>query len=500
MGETNTHVIAQETELQELGYKQELPRTRGLFHILFMTISIMAVPYAIASPIATCLIGGGPVTMVWGWIFVSTAVLPLAFSLAEISSKYPTSGGAYYWCFRLASPKSRVWLSWIDGWLTVVGSWTVSLSVTFGATQLLISGVQIFRPDWVPSSGQTYLILLAITTFVTAPGVFFNDIMPLIDVLSAWCIFLGTIVIAISLSTKAAAGRRSAAFAFGHYDPSLSGWIPGWTFFIGLLPFAYTYCAIGMIASMAEEVRKPSTQVPTAIIWSVPIGALCGLVFSLPIVFTLPDVAALLASGQPIGIMFELDMGSKAGGFGMLFIVFLISIFCGISICCAVSRATWSFARDRGIPFPSTFSKVNKRLGDVPLNAYLLSTGIQLSLGLLQLGSTAAFNAIVSVAVMCLGASYTLPVAILLVNGRTGVEGSAFYMGKVRGRVVNTFAVAWVLFEIVLFSMPAVLPVTRVSMNYASVVFVGFALISAVWYGIGKKECQHSCHLLHLLK
>jgi len=40
----------------------------------------------------------------------------------------------------------------------------------------------------------------------------------------------------------------------------------------------------------------------------------------------------------------------------------------------------------------------------------------------------------------------------------------------------------WALFELVLFSMPAVLPVTPTTMNYASVVFVAFGLMSAVWY------------------
>lgn len=65
------------------------------------------------------------------WVLVSALTLPVAFSLGEICSKYPTSAGAYYWCFRLASPKRRLLLSWINGWLTMVGVWTVSLSVTF---------------------------------------------------------------------------------------------------------------------------------------------------------------------------------------------------------------------------------------------------------------------------------------------------------------------------------------------------------------------------------
>jgi len=47
---------------------------------------------------------------------------------------------------------------------------------------------------------------------------------------------------------------------------------------------------------------------------------------------------------------------------------------------------------------------------------------------------------------------------------------------------VNVIALVWIAFEVVLFSMPAALPVTGVSMNYASVVFLGFGVISAGWY------------------
>ncbi|PFH50108.1 hypothetical protein AMATHDRAFT_145964 [Amanita thiersii Skay4041] len=487
----------QKAGLELLGYKQELTRSRGLFHILFSAplntrhnlIALSSSAYGLAAPIVTSLIGGGPAVILWGFIFVSLMVLFLAISLAEISAKYPTSAGAYYWCFRLASPRTRLLFSWINGWLTMVGVWTVSLSVTFGTAQLIVAGAGIYHPDWVATPWQTYLIFLAVISFSSIFGIFFNSLLPLIDIFSAIWTFLGIIVILICLSAKGAAGRRSAKFALGSFDASASGWTPGWSFFIGLLPVRcpYTYSAIGMIASMAEEVKNPAIQVPTAIIWSIPIGAICGVVFLLPILFTLPDVETLLSvpGGQPIGVMFELIMGSKGGGFGMWFIIFMIGIFCAISICCAASRATWSFARDNAIPLSRLFSRVNHRLGDsVPLNAYLLSTIIQILLGLIFLGSTAAFNAFVGVAVICLGASYTMPVAILLANGRKGVDGTPFYLGKGKGTVVNALAVAWVLFEIVLFSMPAVVPVTKTSMNYASVVFVGFALISAVWYVI----------------
>lgn len=47
---------------------------------------------------------------------------------------------------------------------------------------------------------------------------------------------------------------------------------------------------------------------------------------------------------------------------------------------------------------------------------------------------------------------------------------------------MNVIAIVWISFEVVLFSMPTVLPVTSVTMNYASVVLVGFMSLAAVWY------------------
>ncbi|KAK2460442.1 hypothetical protein APHAL10511_007607 [Amanita phalloides] len=406
----------------------------------------------------------GPATMVWGWMFVSFATLPLAFSMAEIGAKYPTSAGAYYWTFTLAPPRYRRLLSWIDGWLLVTGFCITSVSVTFGVARFIIAEVQIFYPDWVATQWQTYFIFLSVTIIGTLPGIFFNSYLPLVDTLSAWCSLLGVIVIAISLSIKAAVGRRSAAFALAYTSMllRLGGHLDGLSSSVSIV----CLYLLRDWSGMAEEVEKPSVQVPAAM--TPEICAICGLTFLLPILFTLPNIETLLAihGGQPIGLMFELIMGSKTGGFGMWFIVLLVAIFCCISLCCAASRMTWSFARDHANPLLLDFLSINKRLGSVPLNAYLLSTVIQLLVGLLDLGSTAAFD------------------AHPLANGRNGVEGTPFYMGKIKGPVVNVCAVLWMLLQIVLFSMPAVIPVTQTSMNYASVVYVGFAVISIAWYMI----------------
>ncbi|KAG7087807.1 hypothetical protein E1B28_013748 [Marasmius oreades] len=166
--------------------------------------------------------------------------------------------------------------------------------------------------------------------------------------------------------------------------------------------------------------------------------------------------------------------------------VFITGIFCGISVSCATSRATRAFSRDKALPFYNFFARVSPKTG-VPLNAYLLSTLIQLLFGLIYLGSLTAFNAFVGVAVMCLGASNAIPISISLMNKRKDVVDSPFSLGR-SGVLLNVIAVLWIVFEIVLFSMPPVVPVTPVTMNYASVVFVGFGVFSGVWYMISGRH------------
>lgn len=81
-----------------------------------------------------------------------------------------------------------------------------------------------------------------------------------------------------------------------------------------------------------------------------------------------------------------------------------------------------------------------------------------------RVGSTAAFNAFSGVGTICLGVSYVLPVAISLWQGRKEVSQARYNWGRA-GAVSNVIAIAWVLFFIVLFCMPAALPVHTNTMS-----------------------------------
>lgn len=59
---------------------------------------------------------GGPVSIVYGWFIAGSFTMLVGFSMAEICSSYPTSGGLYYWSAKLAGPEWAPFASWITGW------------------------------------------------------------------------------------------------------------------------------------------------------------------------------------------------------------------------------------------------------------------------------------------------------------------------------------------------------------------------------------------------
>ncbi|GAB7339010.1 hypothetical protein MBLNU457_5675t1 [Dothideomycetes sp. NU457] len=467
-------------ELTVLGYTPELTRNRSMLTLLFQSLAIAAIPYGEGSPLLSAIYGGGPLSIFLGWIIVCILDECVAISLAELASRYPTSGGPGYWTFQVAK-RGKVVLSFVTGWVWLIGNWTITLSVNFGFASLVAGTVGMYHADYTPSSWQLLLIFYAITLLTLVICCIGNRFLPGVDTLCAAWTAVSIFVILIALSVKADVGRHSAAYALGHYDTSLSGW-GGFTFFIGLLPAAYCFSAIGMISSMAEEVADPAWQVPRAIALCVPVGGIAGLFFILPICATLPALTDIIEapSAQALPYIFHVVMGSPGGGLALMFFVLGITLFCSISITVAASRCTWACARDKAIPGSKIFSKVHKGLG-VPVNALILTTVVQLLLGLINLGSSSAFTAFVSVGVMALAVAYAIPITISMLNGRAEVSQARWNVGRL-GWAINAMAVAWITFEVVLFSMPTALPVTSISMNYASVVFVGFAAIAAVWY------------------
>ncbi|CAI6088946.1 unnamed protein product [Clonostachys chloroleuca] len=471
----------------------QLRRNRSFITVLGMALTITAIPYGIGGPFMAAIYGGGQLCIFVGLLVILVLQGCVAISLGELASRFPTSSGVYYWSFRLTHQKPyQHAVSYLTGWVWLIGNWTITLSVNFGFATMITATISIYQPQWVAKADETLFIFFGICILVFIICSLADRVLPLVDALAAVWNLVTIIAILLAVSIAAKTPRHTVSQALGHYDGSLSGWGDGFSFFIGLLPPAYAFASIGMVVSMAEECVDPETEVARGITMCIPLGGIAALLFVLPICFTLPVLQDILTApyGQALPYIITIVTGSKPLALALMIMILVITLCCSLSVTTTASRCTWALSRDGLLPFSNIWSRTTF---DQPLYALVLVTVLQMLLGCINLGSTSAFTAFVSVGVIALAVSYLIPISISLASGRKEVSKARWTFGKVPGLVANLVAVLWILFELVLFSMPTVVPVTAASMNYAAVVFIGFLSICMIWYLVwGRKTHSES--------
>jgi amino acid transporter len=209
-------VISAPTDGGKKEYKKLIIRAYSSF-------AIMAAPFGLSTTMYITLTDGQSVTILWGWVLVTLISIAIAASLAEICAVYPTSGGVYYWSAMLSTKKWAPMMSFVDGWLTLVGNWTVTLSINFSGAQLILSAITLWRPDYVPTVWQTVLMFWAVMVVCALVNIFFSRQLDLINTVCIYWTAASVMIILIVLLTMSK-DKRDAQFVFSHYDASQSGW------------------------------------------------------------------------------------------------------------------------------------------------------------------------------------------------------------------------------------------------------------------------------------
>src|SRR5215468_1117453 len=91
-------------ELRALGYAQQLLRDMGGFSSFALSFSIISVLTGAVTLYGHGLRYGGPLVMSVGWPLVTLLTLPIAASLAQLASSFPTAGALYHWSALLGGP------------------------------------------------------------------------------------------------------------------------------------------------------------------------------------------------------------------------------------------------------------------------------------------------------------------------------------------------------------------------------------------------------------
>lgn len=161
---------------------------------------------------------------------------------------------------------------------------------------------------------------------------------------------------------------------------------------------------------MSEEIKDAARVVPRAMIATILINGALGFAMILALLFCMGDIDAVMQApaslaGYPFITIYYNAVQSLRGTNAMTSVSLLIVIFANWGLMAGCSRTTWAFARDRGLPASAYLAHVSPK-HHLPIRSILLCVVIQLLLGLINIGSTAAFNAFVNSAAVTLYISY----------------------------------------------------------------------------------------------
>ncbi|KAF5450945.1 hypothetical protein F2P56_031254 [Juglans regia] len=490
----NVLIDSGHTRLHELGYKQELKRDLSVISNFAFSFSIISVLTGVTTLYNTGLKFGGPVSFAYGWLIAGTFTMFVGFSMAEICSSFPTSGGLYYWSAKLAGRGWAPFASWITGWFNIVGQWAVTTSVDFSLAQL-IQVIILLSTGGKNGGGyeaSKYLVIgfhggiLFLHAIINSLPISW---LSLFGQLAAGWNIVGVFVLMI-LIPCVATERASAKFVFTHFNTDNGDGINNklYIFILGLLMSQYTLTGYDASAHMTEETKNADKNGPRGIISSIGISIIVGWGYILGITFAVTNISYLLdetndAGGYAIAEIFYLAFknryGNGVGGIICLGVVAVAIFFCGMSSVTSNSRMAYAFSRDGAMPFSSVWHKVNKQ--EVPINAVWLSAFISFCMALTSLGSLVAFQAMVSIATIGLYIAYALPIFFRVTLARKSFIPGPFNLGRY-GIIVGWVAVLWVVTISVLFSLPVAYPITNETLNYTPVA-VGclFVLTVSSW-------------------
>ncbi|CAG8245718.1 unnamed protein product [Penicillium nalgiovense] len=222
---------------------------------------------------------------------------------------------------------------------------------------------------------------------------------------------------------------------------------------------------------------------------TLSIAFVTGLSYLLSLMFSVQDYGSLADThtGLPLAELFWQATSTRGGAFGLVFMVWVALGPCVIGSQLSTGRVFWAFSRDEGLPLSKIWARVHPKLGS-PFNAQLCVAVIVSLLGCIYLGSSTAFNAMMSSAVTINNFAYLVPILTNVILLRRTMHRGPFFMGQTVGMSVNIIAVAWLVFAIVFFSFPYQMPVTVSNMNYTCVVVGGFLTIELAWWLIAGKR------------
>ena len=488
-----------EKHLARLGYSQELNRTWSSFSNFAISFSIISILAGCFTTFGQAWNNGGPVAISWGWPIISAFILLIGFTLSELVSAYPTSGGIYWWASKMGGPAA----GFFTGWLNLIGLLAVTASVAYGAATFLDLTLSTISDGYAGGYSLTRVFLWFVVILVLAAlaNIFSGHLLAIINNISVWWHVAGAAVVILVLFLVPDS-HQSASFVFTERINN-SGFSSGAYWFLvlplGFLLTQYTITGFDASAHLSEETQGAADGAAKGIWRSIFYSAVGGYLLLLAFLFAVQDADKVTEGGGAVDLIF-----GQALPTGWHFLVLLIStagqLFCTTACLTSASRMTFAFSRDGAIPGSSWLSKVHARTR-IPANAviFVAVVGILITLpALIQVDINGApvpvaFYAVVSVAVIGLYLAFLIPIFLRWRLGAAFVPG-AWPLGT-KYNWMNPIAGA----EIAVISVYFILPFTPAAIpgnkdfswkfvNYAPVLTIGTLVVLTIWWHLSAKK------------
>ncbi|EIM82927.1 amino acid transporter [Stereum hirsutum FP-91666 SS1] len=484
-------VIISDNRLHELGYQTAFRREMSLFGVLGISFCAIGILTGMSSAFQTGLFSGGPLGLFWGWNICSFFMLLIALCLAEICSAYPTTGGLYFWVCKL-KPDAPV----------------------LGCDSLLGFNAVAYHDPGEPCSVALYLaslaevgqsrILTRVEIAVIAFGV--NIASGIINTVgtkaiggmstfNVWWTLGGTFVLVITLLVKAPVKVQVHTRLLNILRTlltdclrSFTGWgNKGFVVLLGFLQAVYSLEGCETAAQVAEEAKRAELLAPLAIVFSIVGSYIVGLAYMLALLFSVQSIPSVQATSYalPITQLYYDAVGPK------------LTLMCLTVVCCAQfmaavtaftasSRLIFALARDGAVGGPARVKFETLNRWQAPYWGIWLSVLVGCIISCAYIGSTIAFNAILSSAAIAVMLSYLAPIIIRVFWPNSLKERGPFTLGR-WSWIINFASLLFTVFICVLFILPTAQPVTADDMNY-SIAAIGavFILVGLSWLFWGR--------------
>ncbi|WP_111721234.1 APC family permease [Homoserinimonas sp. OAct 916] len=433
--------LSDEEHLRKLGYEGRFDRSMSLWGTFALGFTYLSPLVGVYSLFAFGVSLGGPPVIFW-LVIVGCGQLLVALVFGEVVSQYPIAGGIYPWVRRL----SGRYFAWMAAWIYI---WAIIVTVTSVAeygTGFLASLFGLPQTKEISLALAVALLLVALVINLSGTKNLARaakiglgaELIGVVGVGIYLMIFQRKNDFSVFFDTMGTAGD-------GSYLPVFIG-----AALTGLFLF-YGFEACGEVA---EEVANPGKEIPRAMIMTILVGGVSGLIAFAGYILAAPDLAAIVSgeNADPIAGILEATLGTVGG---KIFLVIALTAFlsCVLSLQAAGSRLLYSFGRDGMMPGHKWLAEVSAK--KVPRNALIVACLVPILICLIiYFGPEGLINQVTAFAVLGIYVSFqSVVLASLLARFKGWKPAGQFSLGA-WGLVVNIVALAYGITAMFLLAWP----------------------------------------------